>query len=64
MKAKELMAMIRAHRGPIYAGVLTRNDVVYVQVHKASLLSAVREMGDGEMIGRVSNENLYLDNAV
>jgi hypothetical protein len=62
MTNKELMAAIRKYTGPIYAGVIIRNDVVYVQVVKKDLLSVMAGKEDEAARATERHGALYIDN--
>lgn len=62
MKIKDVLKMVRDHRGPVLAGVLTRDDVIYVQVVKSDLLDRIEGLGDDVVSAHVVGSALFIDN--
>jgi hypothetical protein len=62
MKAKKLIAAVKAHKGPIMVAALAANDVFYVKVVKADLLAAIAKIGDYELEFAVTADGTgYID---
>ena len=59
----ELLATIRNHRGPIYVGMLLRDDVVYVKVVKEDLLSRLRCIQLNQAYASITEGCMYIHNA-
>lgn len=67
MRAEQIIAAVRKHRGAIYAGVLGANDVIYFQVTKASVIREFTDFHqdlDNEFSVRVVDGcMMYIDSA-
>lgn len=61
----ELIAKLRAHKGPVMAGVVGNNDVRYLRVYKNDLIDDLSRMPNEESSYRVSYGcgDLYIDPA-
>jgi hypothetical protein len=46
--ASKVRAAIRAHRGPVYVGMILRDDVIFVQAVKADLLDRLASLTDDD----------------
>jgi len=63
MTRTELLKTVRAFKGYIYAGVLARNDILYVRVTKTDLLEQLALIADNELEVNVVNGSLYISSA-
>ena len=64
MTNEEIIKMIRNHRGPICAGVLAKDHVIYIDVTKQALytmISGYRNVSD-YLTFELQNDVLYVDN--
>lgn len=62
MTNKELRRKIKKFEGPVYAGVILRDDVIYVKVVKADLLFQLKDGSDDQAYVTEQDGALYLHN--
>jgi hypothetical protein len=64
VKTKEVIAIVRYSRGPLYVGVLARSDVIYIQAVKKDLLQRLERVADHELTAVVSKDSgcVFIDN--
>lgn len=62
MTNKEALSIIRKFKGQVYAGVIVRNDVIYVQVVKIDLVKSVAGLEDESINVTERHGALYIDN--
>lgn len=62
MKTQDAINKIRKFNGPIHAGVLIKNDVIYVRVLKGSLIDELAELPDDSVEVSELGGVLYIDN--
>jgi len=63
MTNKELCRTIKKFEGPVYAGIILRDDVIYVKVVKADLLANLKGCGDDQAYVTEQDGALHFHNA-